>query len=413
MRPQLTVFLTVFIDLLGFGIVIPLLPVYSKAYGSSEATLGLLFASFSGMQFMFAPLWGRLSDRIGRRPVIVGGLVGTSLSYLLFAHADTMALLFASRLLAGFFGANLATAQAYMADVSKPEDRAKAMGLIGAAFGIGFTVGPLVGGELTSLSPHAPGYAAAALSFAAAAFGFFNLPEVQRSKAGERVFGLDQVRVLFSDSRIGTVFVLNFLAIAAFSCFEAMFTRYGLARFPHEFGVDVAIENATQDQILASAKYSGRYLGFIGVVSALVQGGLIRRLVPRFGEVKLIIAGPLLLGLSFAIIGFASSWWVVIVGCVLMPIGFGLNNPSLTSLMSRASPDDQQGAFLGIGQSLASLARVVAPPLAGFCFVALGPRSPFWLGAATLALAAWIASGYCRRYAATFPRKAAAPSLPM
>lgn len=402
MGPLLTVFLTVFIDLLGFGIVIPLLPVYSKAYQASETTLGVLFATFSAMQLVFAPFWGRLSDRIGRRPVLIGGLIGTGGSYLLFAHAGSMEWLFASRALAGFFGANLATAQAYIADVTDPKDRAKGMGLIGAAFGIGFTVGPLVGGELTGFSVHAPGYAAAALSFAAALFGFLNLKEPAEKAAGSRVYGMEQIQTALANPRFATVLLLNFLAIFAFSGFEAMFTRYGLARFPGEFGVPVAIEHATMEQVMASAKYAGRYLAFIGIVSALMQGGLIRRLAPRFGEVRLIVVGPLLLAISMAMIGFAPSWAVVLAGCVLMPLGFGVNNPSVNSLLSRSAPESEQGAWLGFAQSAASAARMTGPPLAGLCFDRLGASSPFYVAAGVYVLATWIALGYRRRFASSF-----------
>src|SRR5690349_3175844 len=165
--PLLFIFLTVFIDLLGFGIVIPLLPIYSENYHASEATLGLLFTSFSGMQFLFAPMWGRLSDRMGRRPVLIGGLIGTAFSYVLFANAHDLTMLFVSRLLAGFFGGNISAAQAYIADVTPPEKRAQGMGLIGAAFGLGFTFGPPLGGILSTYSMALPGYLAAGLSLAA------------------------------------------------------------------------------------------------------------------------------------------------------------------------------------------------------------------------------------------------------
>src|SRR5262245_46297099 len=150
--PLVFIFLTVFIDLLGFGIVIPLLPVYSMAHTASKLEIGLLFASFSAMQFVFAPLWGRLSDRIGRRPVLIGGLMGPLAACLVFALSNSMAMLFASRMLAGFFGANISTAQAYIADTTSEKDRTKGMGLVGAAFGLGFTIGPLFGGELTRIS---------------------------------------------------------------------------------------------------------------------------------------------------------------------------------------------------------------------------------------------------------------------
>src|SRR5262245_6872744 len=212
--PLLFIFLTVFIDLLGFGIVIPLLPVYSDMYGADAQELGILFGCFSGMQFLFAPMWGRLSDRIGRRPVLIGGLVGTAASYLLFGLANSMPLLFVSRLLAGFFGANVSTAQAYIADVTTPENRAKGMGMIGAAFGLGFTLGPWIGGELAAISPGAPGFLAAGLSLCAAIFGYLKLPEPARERSGgTRVFRLDQARHAARDARIGIVLLLSFFFV--------------------------------------------------------------------------------------------------------------------------------------------------------------------------------------------------------
>src|SRR5688572_19859706 len=303
------------------------------------------------MQLVFAPMWGRLSDRIGRRPVLIGGLVGTAASYALFGVADSLGLLFASRLLAGFFGANISTAQAYIADVTTPANRAKGMGLIGAAFGLGFTLGPLFGGELTRISPGAPGFFAAGLSLAAALFGYLRLPEPVRSVAGSRVFHASQLKRALGDPRVATPMLLTFLSVVAFGSFESTFTRFGLARFPEVFHLGGAVDRASLEQILDAAPIAGRYLAAIGIISAIIQGGLIRRLVPRFGEASLAVAGPLFLSLALFVIavgGVFDRWSLVIAGCVLMPIGFGLNNPSLIGLLSRASPHAEQGAFLGI-----------------------------------------------------------------
>jgi len=408
--PLLFIFLTVFIDLLGFGIVIPLLPVYSKAYGASERDLGLLFGCFSGMQFLFAPMWGRLSDRIGRRPVLIGGLVGTSASYVLFGLSNSMLLLFVSRLLAGFFGANISTAQAYIADVTTPENRAKGMGLIGAAFGLGFTLGPWIGGELAAISPSMPGFLAAALSISAAAFGYFKLAEPPRERrTSSRIFRLDQARHALKDSRIGIVLLLSFAFIFSWSAFESMFTVFSLHEFPQVFGVPQAIEHATFDDIIRAAPIVGRYMGFIGIMSAIIQGGLIRRLVPRFGETSLAVAGPVFLALSFVVLCVAHSWALVITACAIMPLGFGLNNPALQGLVSRASPQDQQGAYMGLNQSMLSLARMTGPVCAGLVFGAFGPRSPFAMGTAVLIACALLALYYRARFGATFSRTNAAP----
>ncbi len=423
--PLLFIFLTVFIDLLGFGIVIPLLPIYSTAYEASETELGLLFACFSGMQFLFAPMWGRLSDRIGRRPVLIGGLVGTALAYLAFAYSDALAnafsqavsgedasprqilfMLFASRMLAGFFGANVSTANAYIADVTTAENRTKGLGLVGAAFGLGFTLGPALGGELTRHSIHAPGLAAAGLSLAAALFGYFKLPEPVRHSSS-RAYGGDQLRKAVAEPRIGGVLVLAFLFVMAFAGFESMFILFGLANFPAKFGMDTAIESASLAQKMAAAPYAGRYLFVVGMISAVIQGGLIRRIAPKLGETRLVFIGPTLLGLGLAIVGLAPTFTWVIVGCVVMPFGFGLSNPSVSSLLSRAAPVDQQGAFLGMQQSVASLARVVGPLVAGWVMSQQGSRAPFLVSAGVLALGALIGLWYHRSFAATFERSKA------
>jgi DHA1 family tetracycline resistance protein-like MFS transporter len=180
-----------------------------------------------------------------------------------------------------------------------------------------------------------------------------------------------------------------------------MFVRFGLARFPSVFGLSASVEHATFQEILDAAPVAGDYMFFIGLVSALIQGGLIRRLVPRFGELKLIVAGPFLLGLSLFTIGAAPAWWVVLVGCALMPFGFGINNPALNGLLSRSTPAGDQGAVLGLNQSLASLARVAGPLVGGLVFVGFGAGAPFFLSAGVLLLATLLAREYGRRHGAS------------
>jgi multidrug resistance protein len=402
----LPVFLTVFIDLLGFGIVIPLLPIYAQNFGASEFTLGMLFASFSLMQLIFAPFWGRLSDHIGRKPVLVGGLFGTAISYVLFGFADSMVMLFVSRMLAGFFGANVATAQAYVADITTPENRAKGMGIIGAAFGLGFTFGPLLGGEMVGISMGAPGFLAAAFSLCAAIIGLVQLQEPERQHDHTtRIFGFDTLSIGLKEPVIGALLLLYFLGIFAFSGFESMFIRFGLERFPETFGLATSVADASREQIMAAAPIAGRYMFGIGLIAAIIQGGLIRRLVPRFGETRLIIAGPLFLGISFVIIGLAPSWGLVIAGCALMPLGFGLNNPSLQGLLSRAVEPERQGAFLGLNQSLGSLARVVGPVTAGYLLQVGSAGLPFLVGAGILFGATLVAISYHRNYSIRFPHR--------
>jgi len=427
--PLLFIFLTVFIDLLGFGIVIPLLPIYSLNYGASHLEIGLLFASFSGMQFLFAPMWGRLSDRIGRKPVLVGGLIGTSLSYLLFAYIDVVGerlvawmpdsgftaeraalmTLYVARLLAGFFGANVSTAFAFVADVTTPENRAKGMGLVGAAFGLGFTIGPALGGELSHYSVHWPGLAAAGLSACAALFGFLKLPKPERgARTVSRVFHFSQVRGAIADARIGLALLLSFLVIVAFSAFESMFLPLGLAKYWTYFGQSGPVTRDDYQTVLQAGRYAGRYLGAVGLISAIIQGGFIRRLVPRFGETKLAAVGQLILGVGLLIVGGADHFWLVVLGCVVMPFGFGINNPSVNSMISRSSPKEEQGAYLGLQTSLASLARMVGPLMAGALFDAFGPRSPFLVAAGVLVASSLIAWKYHLRYGASFSAPSAA-----
>jgi MFS family permease len=321
--------------------------------------------------------------------------------------------LYVARAIDGFSGGNVSTAQAYVSDVTTPENRAKGMGLIGAAFGLGFTLGPWLGGELAAASVHAPGLLAAALSFSAATFGYLKLPEPARQAGprSSRIFGFDQVRGAFSDPRLGVLLVLSFLFITSFSAFESMFTLFGIQRFPSWFGLENAIADPTHVDALRAAPWAGRYMGFIGLIAAFIQGGLIRRLVPRYGETTLAFVGPLLLSVSMLVVGLATSWWVVIAGCVLMPFGFGLNNPALFGLISRASPSEEQGAYLGLNQSILSLARMVGPSFAGLLFARVGARAPFLVSAATLGCCALVAWAYRARYAATFPRaRDAAPA---
>jgi predicted MFS family arabinose efflux permease len=217
-----------------------------------------------------------------------------------------------------------------------------------------------------------------------------------------RIFGFETLGNALRQPRIGLIILLYFLAILSFSGFESMFIRFGLARFPGSFGMDTSVGKATMDQIMASAPIAGRYMFFIGLMAALVQGGLIRRLVPRFGETKLIIIGPLALGVAMTLIGIASTWSFVLVACVLMPFGFGVNNPSLNSLLSRATPAQRQGAFLGLNQSMGSLARVLGPMLGAAAFEYFSPGAPFLVAGVILGVATLLALIYHRRFGAGF-----------
>src|SRR5215213_11473038 len=290
--PLLVIFVTVFIDLVGFGIVIPVLPFYVEGtqFNASPSTVGLLFASYSVMQLLFTPVLGRLSDRYGRRPVLLVSLIGTGVGFLILGTATTLWMLFAGRIIDGISGGNISTAQAYIADVTTPAERAKGMGLIGAAFGLGFIFGPAIGGVLSRWGVHVPFLFAAGLSLANATLLYFVLPETVTADHPARVSAAtgrwSQLVRALKQSRLAFVLAVYFLFVTAFSVMTASFGLFTLYRF----GFD--------------AHDTGWIFAFVGVVGAVIQGGIIGRLVKAFGEPPLVIAGALLFTSSLVLIPF-------------------------------------------------------------------------------------------------------------
>ncbi len=359
------VFLTVFIDLVGFGIVIPLLPLYAKTHAPSPTVLGLLMATFSAMQFFFAPVLGRLSDRFGRRPIVLFSLLGTVASYLLFAFAHTIPGLFTSRLLAGITGGNIAAAQAIIADVTPPEERAPGMALVGMAFGLGFIFGPAIGGLTVRLGEAGPGLAAAALSAVAFVWAFFRLPETRPADAVPRPTTFLPVAALvrtFHRPGIGAFLLLSALTTTAFANFEGTFSLFLSMSFA-----------------LSPEKVAGAFVA-VGLLGVLVQGGLIRPLVKRFGEVRVLVAGT-----AFVLAGFLALLGVrtlatLVPAVGILGIGIGLTNPALSGLVSRRTSPVEQGEVLGAFQSMSSLGRVVGPFWGASAFLRFGPVGPFGAG---------------------------------
>lgn len=361
------VFLTVFIDLLGFGIVIPLLPLYAEKYHPSPLAFGLLMSSYSAMQFLFAPILGRLSDRFGRRPVILFSLAGTMIGYLLFAFADSLALLFASRLLDGATGGNIGTAQAIIADTTTREERARGMGLVGMAFGLGFIFGPAIGGFTVGISQRAPGLAAASLSFAALVWAFRKLPET-RPATGPRerfsVFSFATLARVFRRPEIGALMLLSLVTTTAFATFESTFAQFVSLR------------------LSAGPSTVAWFFVFVGVCSATVQGVLVRRLVKRFGEGRLVVAGGALLITGFLGLRLVDSIPILLVMIATIALGIGITTPMLSSLVSRRSAAAEQGEVLGAYQSMGSLGRVVGPFGSENLYLRLGPDWPHVAAAA-------------------------------
>ncbi|ACL63510.1 major facilitator superfamily MFS_1 [Anaeromyxobacter dehalogenans 2CP-1] len=371
-------FVIVFIDLLGFGMVIPVMALYAERLGAPDAQIGWLMTGYSAMQFVFTPIWGRLSDRHGRRPLLLLSIVMTAVGFLGYALAPSFAWLLVSRLFAGAATANIAIAQAYIADVTPPEGRARGMGLIGAAFGLGFVLGPAIGGLLSAISLSAPGYAAAALAAANGVAAFFVLPEPAAHVQAERRPHLEALLGGVSRPGIRRLILIYFIAILAFSGMEATFALLAV----HRYGLD-------QRQV-------SYVFALIGVVATVVQGGLIGPLSRRFGERALLVAGLLLQAAALAALPYAGSVAGLLVATVPLAFGSSLTTPSLTSLVSRSARAEDQGGTLGIGQSAAALGRIAGPISATHAYSQLWFAAPY-LGGAALMLAGAAVGSTLRR----------------
>ncbi|HEY8186448.1 MAG TPA: MFS transporter [Pyrinomonadaceae bacterium] len=355
--PLVVIFTTVFIDLVGFGIVIPVLPFYAEGtrFNASPRTVGLLFASYSIMQLIFSPILGRLSDKHGRRPVLLLSIIGTGIGFLILGFAKTLWMLFVGRILDGITGGNISTAQAYIADITTKEDRAKGMGLIGAAFGLGFVFGPAIGGVLSRWGVEVPFLFAAGLCFANALLLYFTLPETITPDHPARVSaargrGLSQLLQSLKDPRLGFVLVIYFFFIVSFSIMTTAFSLYTMFRFGYD------------------AQHTGYLFTYVGILAVIVQGGLIGRLVKHFGELPLVIVGAFLFAGSLFAVPFvgphSGGLLGLLIGGGLFSIGNSLSGPALTSLASKSVGPSEQGSVLGVTQSVASLARAVGPTLA-------------------------------------------------
>jgi MFS transporter, DHA1 family, tetracycline resistance protein len=387
-KPSLgAIFLTVFLDLLGFGIVLPFLAEEARDGFHTTAFVGTLLAAvYSLMQFLFVPVWGRMSDRIGRRPIIVVSVAATFLGMtglgVALGWSSSVGWLFVARIWSGIATANLGTASAYIADVTAPEDRARGMGLIGMAFGLGFILGPGIGGALSDITingRHGPVacFVAAGLSvvnFVWVQVGLAeSLPKEKRSVSTRRLVPLDlrAAREAFATPGVGLCVLVNFLIILSFTNLDQTFRFYN------------------KDVFGMSPLETGLVLAAVGVVAAGVQGGLIRPLSKRYGEAPLIVVGVLLQAIAFAGIAWAPSVGVAaLFGAMgLLALGNGLTQPSTSAYVSKRSDAKAQGNTLGTNQSASSLARTFGPALGGWLYGEIGPRSPYVTAAAGMVVA--------------------------
>ncbi|CCQ74061.1 Putative major facilitator superfamily MFS_1. Putative tetracycline resistance protein, class E [Magnetospira sp. QH-2] len=387
---MLILFIIVFIDLVGFGIIIPLLPFYGEHFHATPDVVGLLMATYSLTQFIAAPYWGRLSDRHGRRPILLLTLGGLALSYVLLAYADTLLLLFVARALGGFMAGNISTAFAYVADITTPANRAKGMGVVGAAFGLGFIFGPAIGGllagdDVATADFYTPSMAAAGMSALALLLALFKLKESLSPEIRERLKNrpkrnrISQIREAFLRPVQGRLLLLTFLATFVFAGMETTFAMWSERQYgwgPFQNGILFAC---------------------VGLLAAAMQGGLVGRLAKIFGESKLVVGGSAIMAMGLGLLPLATELPMLAVSMSLMAGGFSLLQPSLNSLLSLAASEEDQGGAMGIMRSISTLARVIGPAWAGFVFASFGKDWPYFGGAMIAAVVALIALGTLRR----------------
>jgi len=369
--PQAVLFAAVLVDMVGFGIVLPLLPFYAESLGASPVEVTLLVASFSAMQLVAAPFWGRVSDRRGRRPLLVAGLFASAVSYLIFGLAESLPLLFLSRIAAGAAGGTISVAQAYMADVTAAEERARAMGLLGAASGLGVMIGPAIGGIFSRWGLGAPGFVAAALCAANGVAAVLLLPESRpRSEAGR-----GEAATLRGWVRAMTSFPLSlllgvyFLAISSFTAMTSVLALYA----ERAFGLDPA--------------GMGVVFTLSGGVTVVVRGVLLGWLVRRLGEPRTVRLGAAALSLAILLVSLIPNPWLLGLAVPLYAAGAGTLFPVLASLVSRATDAHSQGSILGGSQLVGGLGRVLGPLWAGLLFQHLWIEAPFQVGALLVAIA--------------------------
>ena len=372
------VFLTIFLDLLGFGIIIPIQPFYAEQFGATPTQVTWLGAAYSLMQFLFVPIWGRLSDRVGRRPVVLVSIAAAIVGFLVFGFAGSLGMLFAARLVTGVGNANIATVQAILADVTAPEERAKAMGILGAAFGLGFIIGPGVGGVVGhAWGPAAPAFLSAGLATINWIWAYFMLPETHpperrgTSDAPAHRFAPRALAAALRRPTVGPLLVLLFVTTISFVLMEQT-----LGLFIERVWVPEAVTAAAGSAAQAAAH--GRAIALttyvlvmVGVIATIIQGGLMGRLSRRFGDRRLIQAGLVITGLGMLgvpLAGDSGSYAMLFAPCGLLAIGSALYSPPLNASLSRAVGDQEQGQILGLGQSMSSLARVLGPAVAGMMF---------------------------------------------
>jgi MFS transporter, DHA1 family, tetracycline resistance protein len=374
--PVVLIFLTIFLDLLGVGLLLPVLPYVVSKFQDSGITVSMVTIAYSAAQFAMTPVLGSLSDRYGRRPVLLISLFGTAVGYFLFGWAQSLAMIVFSRLLDGVTGGNISTAQAYLADITPPQDRAKRFGLVGAAFGLGFLLGPAIGGQLAKFGNQAPAFAAGGLALVTMTLAYFLLPESlppeMRRKGPIEWNSFRQIEAALARPNLQILLIAGLLFNLAYSQLQSHFAYYTRARW-----------SLTEQD-------NSWYLTYLGFMAIFMQGFLIRRLMPKFGERKLSLIGLGLGVVGFLLTAMAPGPLWLYVAMTFLAGGSGLAVPSLMALVSQRAAAEEQGFLMGVSQSMAALARAIGPLFAGLSFDLVSPTAPFWSGACVVAFALYL-----------------------
>lgn len=377
MSPMLILFLIVFVDLVGFGIMVPLLPFYVERVGAGPEIITITLGLYSLFQFVAAPIWGKLSDRYGRKPILAWTLSGFAISYVALGFADSLWMVVATRVFGGLMAGNISTAFAYVADITTPETRAKGMGMVGAAFGLGFIFGPVIGGllagsDLETANFLRPALVAASLTTIALISVIVALPESLSEEVRERIRVRPKLplrvrlHTVFQRKTLTLIITIGFVVTMAWALLEtvlALWANRVLALGPRDIGL---------------------LLTYVGVIAVIIQGGLIGMLTKKFGERALVATAAGFLFGGYALLAAAQGWNLLIAAMTLLAIGNGLSNPSLSSLVSKEADDTERGAVLGVYQGAGSLARVVGPMYAGLVFAQVGTSVPFIIASACM-----------------------------
>lgn len=373
-----SIFLIIFVNLLGFGIILPLLPYYVESLGAGPITIGLLTSAYSIFQILAAPILGELSDKFGRRPILLISIFGTAVSFLLLGFANSIPMLFIARILDGVTGGNISTAQAYIADVTKNEDRTQGMGMMMAAVSLGFVIGPALGGLLSVYGYNVPAFVAAGVAFVAVICTYFFLPESIHLKPAEQAH-IHTKRRFFKPSdffdalnhpEVGTLLSISFMTMFSFSLLQGTFALY------------------TEHTFQLGARTNGLIFAYLGFIGIIVQIFLLKKILRLIPEHKLIIISIVFMALGLSVIALSSTVWMLFLAITILALANGLSGPVITGHISKKVSDEEQGSIAGMNQSVSGVARLIGPLLGTFSYSQLGTKSPYIIATGLLSITA-------------------------